>query len=98
MRRIGPYLKLAARAAKANVGRVAFPFKLTFCITYWCNYRCTTCNIWKLRRPIRRRTIARAAQHSRNSSAFAGGCSSSRRGAGIRAARDGADWPPPASP
>ena len=23
--------------------------KLTFCITYWCNYKCQTCNIWKMR-------------------------------------------------
>jgi radical SAM protein with 4Fe4S-binding SPASM domain len=26
-----------------------FPFKLTFCITYWCNYRCKTCNIWQMK-------------------------------------------------
>jgi radical SAM protein with 4Fe4S-binding SPASM domain len=23
--------------------------KLTFCITYWCNYKCQTCNIWKMK-------------------------------------------------
>lgn len=43
-----PYAALAARAAKANVGRLAFPMKLTFCVTYWCQYRCQTCNIWKM--------------------------------------------------
>ena len=42
-------MKLAARAARANVGRLDFPFKLTFCITYWCNYRCKTCNIWQMK-------------------------------------------------
>ena len=47
--KIVPYAKLAARATKANVGRLAFPMKLTFCITYWCNYRCQTCNIWKMK-------------------------------------------------
>jgi MoaA/NifB/PqqE/SkfB family radical SAM enzyme len=48
-RKLAPYAKLAARAAKANIGRLAFPFKLTFCITYWCNYRCKTCNIWHMK-------------------------------------------------
>jgi MoaA/NifB/PqqE/SkfB family radical SAM enzyme len=47
--RIRPYAVLAAAAAKANVTRLAFPMKLTFCITYWCNYRCQTCNIWKMK-------------------------------------------------
>ena len=46
---VRPYLKLAARATKANVARLAFPMKLTFCITYWCNYKCQTCNIWKMK-------------------------------------------------
>jgi len=23
--------------------------KLTFCVTYWCNYKCETCNIWKMK-------------------------------------------------
>jgi len=49
MPRLSPYAKLAARAARANVVRPSFPFKLTFCITYWCNYRCKTCNIWQMK-------------------------------------------------
>ncbi len=49
MRSLTPYAKLAARAARANVGRLNFPFKLTFGITFWCNYRCKTCNIWQMR-------------------------------------------------
>jgi radical SAM protein with 4Fe4S-binding SPASM domain len=49
MRRIRPYYALAKRAAQANLGRLDFPFKLTFCITFWCNYRCETCNIWKMK-------------------------------------------------
>lgn len=47
--RAKPYLALASRAAQANVGRLDFPMKLTFCITYWCNYKCQTCNIWKMK-------------------------------------------------
>lgn len=49
MARILPYAALAARAARANTGRLPFPMKLTFCITYWCNYKCQTCNIWKMK-------------------------------------------------
>lgn len=48
--RIGPYLALARRAAEANLRRPDHPFKLTFAITFWCNYKCKTCNIW-LRKP-----------------------------------------------
>jgi MoaA/NifB/PqqE/SkfB family radical SAM enzyme len=47
--RLRPYAALAARAVQANVGRPAFPYKLTFCITYWCNYACQTCNIWQMK-------------------------------------------------
>lgn len=49
MKRARPYIALAARAAEANVRRLEFPFKLTFCITFWCNYKCETCNIWKMK-------------------------------------------------
>ena len=47
--RITPYLTLAVRAARANLGRLSFPMKLTFGLTYWCNYKCQTCNIWKMK-------------------------------------------------
>ena len=40
---------LAAKATEANFRRLDHPFKLTFCITYWCNYKCQTCNIWQLK-------------------------------------------------
>jgi len=46
--RLAPYTALAKAALRANLGRLDFPFKLTFCVTFWCNYRCTTCNIWKM--------------------------------------------------
>jgi radical SAM protein with 4Fe4S-binding SPASM domain len=49
VRRLHPYYALARRAAEANVRRLDFPFKLTFCLTFWCNYRCQTCNIWKMK-------------------------------------------------
>jgi len=46
--RLAPYSALARAALRANLGRLDFPFKLTFCVTFWCNYRCQTCNIWKM--------------------------------------------------
>src|SRR5438876_7402465 len=46
--RITPYVALASRALEANFRRLDFPYKLTFCITFWCNYRCQACNIWQM--------------------------------------------------
>lgn len=36
-----------ARIAAANFGRLPYPAKLTFAVTYACNLRCTVCSIWK---------------------------------------------------
>lgn len=44
------HLNLAKNILISNFSRLEFPYKLTFCITYWCNYKCKTCNIWQ-RRP-----------------------------------------------
>jgi radical SAM protein with 4Fe4S-binding SPASM domain len=41
------YLSLARNILTSNVKRLDFPYKLTFCVTYWCNYKCKTCNIWQ---------------------------------------------------
>ena len=35
--------------AAANVARPAMPLKVNLALTYWCQYRCLTCNIWKQR-------------------------------------------------
>lgn len=47
--RLKPYLKLSERAIEAHFHRLDHPYKLTFCITYWCNYKCKTCNIWQMK-------------------------------------------------
>lgn len=44
-----PYFKLMERVADTHLGRPGYPFKLTYCVTFWCNYECKTCNIWKMR-------------------------------------------------
>jgi radical SAM protein with 4Fe4S-binding SPASM domain len=39
------FLGLALLRAAAH--RPAAPLKLNFCLTYWCQYKCKTCNIWQ---------------------------------------------------
>src|SRR5262245_47190829 len=43
------HLNFAKNILMSNVRRLDFPYKLTFVVTYWCNYRCQTCNIWKMK-------------------------------------------------
>lgn len=38
---------MAGRLLQANLGRLATPVKLNLALTYWCQYKCKTCNIWK---------------------------------------------------
>jgi radical SAM protein with 4Fe4S-binding SPASM domain len=38
---------LGVAVLKATATRPAQPLKLNFCLTYWCQYRCKTCNIWQ---------------------------------------------------
>jgi radical SAM protein with 4Fe4S-binding SPASM domain len=40
----------ASQVARANFRRLQVPLKVTFAMTYRCQYRCKTCNIWQ-RRP-----------------------------------------------
>ncbi len=44
-------LRRSAHAGAAllhtTASRPAAPLKLNFCLTYWCQYRCKTCNIWQ---------------------------------------------------
>ena len=44
-------LRGALTMAKANVLPLATPLKINLCVTYACQYRCKTCNIWR-RRPV----------------------------------------------
>jgi radical SAM protein with 4Fe4S-binding SPASM domain len=38
---------VGAALLRTTVSRPASPLKLNFCLTYWCQYRCKTCNIWQ---------------------------------------------------
>ena len=39
--------RLGAALLHTTIARPAAPLKLNFCLTYWCQYRCKTCNIWQ---------------------------------------------------
>jgi radical SAM protein with 4Fe4S-binding SPASM domain len=47
---VGRGAVLAGRLLRANAGRLSHPLKLNLALTYWCQYKCKTCNIWQ-RRP-----------------------------------------------
>jgi radical SAM protein with 4Fe4S-binding SPASM domain len=38
---------LGVALLKSTITRPSAPLKLNFCLTYWCQYRCKTCNIWQ---------------------------------------------------
>ena len=43
------YARAGARVLRTAAGRPGRPLKLNWCLTYWCQYRCKTCNIWQLK-------------------------------------------------
>lgn len=63
------YLNFARNILASNFKRLSFPYKLTFCITYWCNYKCKTCNIWQ-RKPKDELTIEEIEEFFRVSNKF----------------------------
>jgi MoaA/NifB/PqqE/SkfB family radical SAM enzyme len=63
------HLSLARNVAAATLGRPAFPYKLTFVTTYWCNYRCKTCNIWQ-RKPAEELSLDEIDRFFRRSNGF----------------------------
>lgn len=46
---IAKLVQLGMVAAKNNFGELDHPYKLNFCVTYRCQSRCLTCNIWQMR-------------------------------------------------
>jgi radical SAM protein with 4Fe4S-binding SPASM domain len=45
------YAVAAGQVLRAHARPLDSPLKLTFALTYWCQYRCKTCNIWQ-RKPV----------------------------------------------
>ena len=44
---LGRSAHLGGALLEATARRPAAPLKLNLCLTYWCQYRCKTCNIWQ---------------------------------------------------
>ena len=42
-------LGLSGTMLKSNVGSLRLPYKINFSVTYWCQSRCLTCNIWQIK-------------------------------------------------
>ncbi|MEM3791579.1 MAG: radical SAM protein [Candidatus Micrarchaeaceae archaeon] len=63
------FLKLSATALKSNFSRLEKPFKLTFSITYWCQSRCLTCNIWQIK-PKGELSLEEITEFSKNNNFF----------------------------
>jgi radical SAM protein with 4Fe4S-binding SPASM domain len=63
------YLNFTKNILTSNFKRLEFPHKLTFCITYWCNYKCKTCNIWQ-RRPKDELTLEEIEKFFQKSNKF----------------------------
>jgi radical SAM protein with 4Fe4S-binding SPASM domain len=47
IQRFGRSAHLGLALLQSTVGRPSAPLKLNLCLTYWCQYKCKTCNIWR---------------------------------------------------
>jgi radical SAM protein with 4Fe4S-binding SPASM domain len=44
---LGRSAHLGAALLRSTITRPSAPLKLNLCLTYWCQYKCKTCNIWR---------------------------------------------------
>ncbi len=56
-------------ALRSNVSELQHPYKLTFSVTYRCQSRCLTCNIWQLR-PVGELSLAEITEFARKNTHF----------------------------
>jgi radical SAM protein with 4Fe4S-binding SPASM domain len=64
-----PYFYLARQALLSNLRRLPRPFKLTFALTYRCNFRCWSCRTWR-RPPAPEMTAAEVGEFFRRQDYF----------------------------
>ncbi len=62
-------MSLANTAMKSNFTKLDRPYKLNFCITYLCQSRCLTCNIWQIK-PKGELTIEEIREFAKNNAYF----------------------------
>ncbi len=62
-------MKLMFKALKSNFFELEKPYKLTFAITYRCQSRCLTCNIWQMK-PINELTLNEISEFANKNKFF----------------------------
>ncbi|MEM3839328.1 MAG: radical SAM/SPASM domain-containing protein [Candidatus Micrarchaeaceae archaeon] len=65
----GKLFGITVAALKSNIGRMKNPYKLTFSITYKCQSRCLTCNIWEMK-PANELSLNEIQEFARKNSFF----------------------------
>ena len=60
---------LGLEALKSNFATLSRPYKLNFAVTYQCNSRCLTCDIWKLK-PVNELSTSEIVQFAEKNSYF----------------------------
>jgi len=63
------FAKLALTALKSNFVSLDKPYKLTFAVTYSCQSRCLTCNIWGIK-PKGELTLEEIREFAKNNTSF----------------------------
>lgn len=66
---VGKLMGITATALRSNIGQLEHPYKLTFSITYKCQSRCLTCNIWEMR-PTNELTLQEIQDFARKNNYF----------------------------
>ncbi len=66
---VGKFVNLGAVALKNNFVRLSEPYKLTFAITYRCQSRCLTCNIWQMH-PTNELTLEEITEFAKKNNSF----------------------------
>ncbi|MGC8479319.1 MAG: radical SAM/SPASM domain-containing protein [Candidatus Micrarchaeia archaeon] len=61
--------KLGLTALKSNFTTLERPYKLTFSISYWCQSRCLTCNIWQIK-PVNELTFEEIQNFAKKNNFF----------------------------
>ncbi len=65
----GKFAGLAMTALRSNFSSLKRPYKLNFCVTYMCQSRCLTCNIWEIK-PKNELTIEEVRKFAERNSYF----------------------------
>ena len=65
----GKIIGLGLNAAKSNFTELDKPYKMTFAITYRCQSRCLTCNIWQ-RKPVNELTVDEIREFAKKNNYF----------------------------